>query len=325
MTKVRLPKSLLALFLALLLLLGSCGLLPPADTTAPTSQLTTAPTTTAPSPGSAADLSSLPPYSGYPYVTLGDGVPDFTEEELSHAATSYEFYSPLDSLGRCGVAHASVGVDIMPTEERGSIGMVKPSGWHTVKYDVVDGKYLYNRCHLIGFQLTGENANVGNLITGTRYLNVVGMLPFENDVAEYVERTENHVLYRVTPVFVGNELVARGVVIEALSVEDGGVGISFHVFIYNVQPSVVILYADGTSYLSNEPPPQTTAPTPAVTTTPAVTEERKTYVVNTNTDKFHLESCRYADSITPENRDVYVGTRSYLIEVGFEPCGTCHP
>ena len=168
------------------------------------------------------DLDDLPAYSGEPYVAVNNNEPFFTQEDM--ITNSYETYSELDALGRCGVAWANVGVDLMPTEDRGSIGQVKPSGWHTVKYDVVDGKYLYNRCHLIGFQLTGENANEKNLITGTRYLNVDGMLPFEDLVTDYVKETENHVLYRVTPIFQEDELVARGVLMEGLSVEDDGVG-----------------------------------------------------------------------------------------------------
>ena len=193
--------------------------------------------------GAEFDFSALPPYSGEPYISVCGGDPDFSEDEIT--SVSYEYYSELDALGRCGVCIASVGQDIMPTEKRGSIGQVKPTGWHTVKYDFVDGKYLYNRCHLIGFQLTGENANKRNLITGTRYLNVEGMLPFENMVADYVKETENHVMYRVTPIFVGDELLARGVHIEAESVEDGGDGIMFNVFCYNVQPGVVLDYATG--------------------------------------------------------------------------------
>lgn len=193
--------------------------------------------------GAEFDFSALPPYSGEPYISVCGGDPDFSENEIT--SVSYEYYSELDALGRCGVCIASVGQDIMPTEKRGSIGQVKPTGWHTVKYDFVDGKYLYNRCHLIGFQLTGENANKRNLITGTRYLNVEGMLPFENMVADYVKETGNHVMYRVTPIFVGDELLARGVHIEAESVEDGGDGIMFNVFCYNVQPGVVLDYATG--------------------------------------------------------------------------------
>lgn len=193
--------------------------------------------------GAEFDFSALPPYSGEPYISVCGGDPDFSEDEIT--SVSFEYYSELDALGRCGVCIASVGQDIMPTEKRGSIGQVKPTGWHTVKYDFVDGKYLYNRCHLIGFQLTGENANKRNLITGTRYLNVEGMLPFENMVADYVKETGNHVMYRVTPIFVGDELLARGVHIEAESVEDGGDGIMFNVFCYNVQPGVVLDYATG--------------------------------------------------------------------------------
>lgn len=193
--------------------------------------------------GAEFDFSALPPYSGEPYISVCGGDPDFSENEIT--SVSYEYYSELDALGRCGVCIASVGQDIMPTEKRGSIGQVKPTGWHTVKYDFVDGKYLYNRCHLIGFQLTGENANKRNLITGTRYLNVEGMLLFENMVADYVKETGNHVMYRVTPIFVGDELLARGVHIEAESVEDGGDGIMFNVFCYNVQPGVVLDYATG--------------------------------------------------------------------------------
>lgn len=193
--------------------------------------------------GAEFDFSALPPYSGDPYISVCGGDPDFSEDEIT--SVSFEYYSELDALGRCGACIASVGQDIMPTEKRGSIGQVKPTGWHTVKYDFVDGKYLYNRCHLIGFQLTGENANRRNLITGTRYLNVEGMLPFENMVADYVKETGNHVMYRVTPIFVGDELLARGVHIEAESVEDGGDGIMFNVFCYNVQPGVVLDYATG--------------------------------------------------------------------------------
>ena len=191
-------------------------------------------------------LEDLPEYSGAPYAVVEGNQPDFTQEERTTEA--FETYSELDSLGRCGVAYANICQEIMPTEPRGEIGMVKPSGWETVRYDVVEGKYLYNRCHLIGFQLAGENANVRNLITGTRYLNVTGMLPFENLVADYVQETDHHVLYRVTPVFSGTELVARGVQMEAQSVEDDE--ICFNVFVYNVQPGVEIDYATGASRLA---------------------------------------------------------------------------
>ena len=195
------------------------------------------------------DLSDIPDFNGTAYVEVNGNVPYFTEEDMTTEA--YETYSPLDALGRCGAAMSCIGEELMPTEDRGSIGQVKPSGWHTVKYDFVDGKYLYNRCHLIGYQLTGENANRENLITGTRYLNVEGMLPFENMVADYIKETGNHVMYRVTPVFEGEELVARGVLMEAKSVEDDGDGILFCVYVYNNQPGVEIDYLTGKSKLAS--------------------------------------------------------------------------
>ena len=188
----------------------------------------------------------VPAYSGTSYIEIHDNKPFFTEEVMT--TNSFEKYAPLDLLGRCGTAFANIGKDIMPTEERGPIGMVKPSGWHTVKYpEIIEDLYLYNRCHLIGYQLSGENANEKNLITGTRYMNVEGMLPFENQVAQYVKDTGNHVLYRVTPRFTGNNLVADGVLMEAYSVEDSGEGLQFCVFVYNVQPGIEIDYATGKS------------------------------------------------------------------------------
>lgn len=205
------------------------------------------------SPGStvvqtAVSPEEIPPFSGTPYVEVNGNIPCF--EETEHTTDSFETYSELDTLGRCGAAYANVGKDLMPTEERGAIGSVKPSGWHTVKYDCVDGNYLYNRCHLIGYQLTGENANEKNLITGTRYMNVEGMLPFENAVDDFVEATNHHVLYRVTPVYDGDDLVANGVLMEGWSVEDGGRGICFCVYVYNCQPGVEIDYATGESRLA---------------------------------------------------------------------------
>ena len=195
------------------------------------------------------DLKDVPEFNGTPYVQINNNVPYFAEEDMS--VQSFESYAELDSLGRCGEAFACIGADLMPTEERGSIGQVKPSGWQIEKYDFVDGKYLYNRCHLIAFQLAGENANRKNLITGTRFLNTEGMLPFENMVADYVKETGNHVLYRVTPIFQENELVARGVLIEAKSVEDNGHGILFCVYLYNNQPGVEIDYQTGKSRLAS--------------------------------------------------------------------------
>lgn len=254
-------------------------------------------------------LDSIPPYFGQPYVPVNDNVPEFTEEELT--ADAYEYYSPLDELGRCGFAQASVGVELMPTEERGAIGSVKPSGWQTVKYDCVDGKYLYNRCHLIGFQLTGENANKQNLITGTRYMNVDGMLPFENLVADYVKETEHHVLYRVTPCYTGENLVAGGVQMEAMSVEDGGEGVCFNVYVYNVQPGVEIDYATGESRLEEG--------------TAASAEGSVSYVLNTSSKKFHLPGCSGAASISEANRQEVTDSRESLIAQGYSPCGTCKP
>ena len=193
---------------------------------------------------------NMPQYTGEPFVVVNNNVPAFTESDFTEQ--SFETYSELDSLGRCRVAYANVGTDLMPAEKRGSIGQVKPSGWQTVKYDNVDGKYLYNRCHLIGYQLTAENANRQNLITGTRYFNVEGMLPFENMAADYVKETGGHVLYRVTPVFQGDNLVASGVQMEACSVEDRGEELSFNVFVFNVQPGITIDYATGESRLSGQ-------------------------------------------------------------------------
>ena len=198
--------------------------------------------------GETVTVEELPEYDGHPYIAVNDNMPDFDEDDLTE--DSFEMYSDLDSLGRCGVCYANVGQDLMPTEKRGSIGSVKPTGWVTSKYDFVDGKYLYNRCHLLGYQLTAENANERNLITGTRYMNTEGMLPFENLVADYVRESGGHVLYRVTPVFYGDELVARGVQMEGFSVEDKGASVCFNVFVYNVQPGVTIDYADGSNQAS---------------------------------------------------------------------------
>ena len=252
------------------------------------------------------DLSDLPAYSGEPYVVLNDNVPDFPEEDRT--TVSFETYSELDELGRCGPAYANVGQDLMPTEKRGSIGQVKPSGWQVAKYDCVDGKYLYNRCHLIGYQLTAENANEKNLITGTRYLNVTGMLPFENLVADYVKETDHHVLYRVTPIFEGENLVASGVQMEAWSVEDQGEGVEFNVYCYNVQPGITIDYATGASTLNS---------------VEGAVEAH--YVLNTNTRKFHLPSCSSVADIRSAYRQDYTGTRADLTAQGYAPCKRREP
>lgn len=261
-------------------------------------------------PGSSVSSEEIPFYNDSPFTVLNDNTPSFASAPLT--AVSFERYSELDELGRCGVAEACIGTDIMPTEDRGAIGQVKPSGWHTVKYDIVDGKYLYNRCHLIGFQLSGENANEQNLITGTRYFNVQGMLPFENMVADYVKETENHVMYRVTPVYKDNNLVADGVIIEAFSVEDKGEGICFNVFVYNVQPGIEIDYATGESRLAEN------------NNTSSANEEQ-TYILNLNSKKFHLPSCSSAKDIKPENKQETGSSRQSLIDEGYTPCKSCNP
>ena len=262
-----------------------------------------------------------------PYKILNDNKAYFTADEIT--ANAYEFYSDLDSLGRCGVVHACIGKELMPKEgeERGSISSVYPSGWVQAEYstDVVDGGYLYNRAHLIGWQLTAENANKRNLITGTRYFNVEGMLPFENMVADYIKETGNHVMYRVTPDFQGTELVARGVTIEARSVEDNGEGIEFCVYVYNFQPGVLINYKTGESKLDDGTAiPDNSTETENGGETDG-TESTATYVINTSTGKFHTPDCHYATSMKEENRLEFTGDRDELIEQNYSPCSTCKP
>jgi DNA-entry nuclease len=266
-------------------------------------------------------LASVPAYSKSPYVEVNGNQPYFTSSELTTKA--FETYSDLDSLGRCGVAYANICKELMPTEERGSIGAVKPSGWQIAKYDFVDGKYLYNRCHLIGFQLAGENANEKNLITGTRYMNVDGMLPFENMVADYVKETGNHVLYRVTPIFEGKNLVASGVLMEAESVEDKGEGILFCVYCYNVEPGVTIDYATGNNQLSADTTQVASGSTSTATSTQQSAEQ--TYILNTNTHKFHYPSCSSVQDMSESNKQTFTGTRDELIAEGYSPCGRCKP
>ncbi|MCU7653121.1 DNA/RNA non-specific endonuclease [Acutalibacter sp. LFL-21] len=260
-------------------------------------------------------LEEVPAYSGSPYVELDGNLPGFSLEERT--TDSFETYSTLDALGRCGPAYACIGQDLMPTEDRESISSVRPTGWMQAEYSFVDGGSLYNRCHLIGFQLTGENANEENLITGTRYMNVEGMLPFENMVADYIKETGNHVLYRAAPIFEGENLVASGVVMEALSVEDEGEGVCFHVYVYNVQPGVEIDYATGESWETRDS---------ASSALESQAEEQETdYVLNTSSKKFHLPDCPSVDSMSGKNRQEYHGTREELIAQGYEPCGSCHP
>jgi DNA-entry nuclease len=289
---------------------------------------------------SAFSLREIPAYSGTPYTEVNGNKPYFTEADLT--TQSFETYSELDSLGRCGVAYANVGQDLMPTEPRGEIGAVKPTGWHLVKYDDVDGKYLYNRCHLIAYMLAAENANPQNLITGTRYLNVQGMLPFETKVCDYVKNTGNHVLYRVTPIFDGDNLLADGVLMEAYSVEDAGEGIQFCVFAYNVQPGIGIDYATGDNWAESSGTYQSTAasvavetpvPQPETDTAVQITPESSapqesqgiTYVLNTNTKKFHYPTCSSVNDMKEKNKQIYTGSREEVINMGYVPCKRCNP
>lgn len=255
------------------------------------------------------NLESIPEYTGEPYVVINENVPFFTESDFTEEA--FESYSELDELGRCGAAFANVGKETMPTEERGQIGMIKPSGWQTVKYDCVDGKYLYNRCHLIGYQLSAENANEKNLITGTRYLNVSGMLPFENKVADYIKETGNHVLYRVTPIYQDKNLVASGVLMEAQSVEDDTV--KFCVYCYNVQPNVQIDYATGKSSLVGS---QEVSEAP---------DQDTTYILNENSKKIHTPDCPSVQDTKPKNRKEYHGSLQDLLNDGYTSCKNCNP
>ncbi len=237
-----------------------------------------------------------------PYIVVNNNVPYF--EESDYTTKAFEEYSELDSLGRCGVAYANICKEIMPTKERGSISSIKPSGWQTKKYDIVDGKYLYNRCHLIGYQLSGENANKKNLITGTRYMNVEGMLPFENMVADYVKETNNHVLYRVTPIFDGDNLVASGVLIEAKSVEDDGEGIELCVYCYNIQPGIEIDYATGDSLEVGTKTSDTTK------NTVWITESGTKYHSKNTCGKMNADNAKEV-------------TKEEAIELGKEKCSKC--
>lgn len=297
----------------------------------PTQEVTATPTAT-PTPednaAAAFDLSSVPAYSGSPYTEINNNTPYFSDSDMTTA--SYENYGNLDSLGRCTTAVACIGQDLMPTEKRGDIGSVKPTGWHTVKYNGIDGNYLYNRCHLIGYQLTGENANEKNLVTGTRYMNVEGMEPFENMTADYIKETGNHVMYRVTPEFNGNNLLADGVLMEAKSVEDNGAGILFCVFCYNVQPGITIDYATGESSGpeftgSNQQQSSTATPTQAAVQQTQEPSSGTTYIINTNTGKFHYPDCSSVARMKDSNKKEYTGSRDDLIAQGYEPCKNCNP
>lgn len=282
-------------------------------------------------------LSSIPKFSGKAYTAVNDNKPFFTPEEITDEA--FEKYGNLDKKGRCTAAFACLGTEIMPgeDEDRGSISSITPTGWVQAKYDNVSGKYLYNRCHLIGWQLSAENANKANLITGTKYLNIEGMLPFENMIADYIKETGNHVMYRVTPIFEGGNVLASGVQLEAYSVEDDGDGICFNVYCYNVQPGITIDYATGSSSLTAGGSSKTTAgqeTTKAKTTT---TKPKKTttteagagftntgtYILNTNTKKIHYPSCGSVKRMKAQNKESYTGSLDALLARGYTKCEKC--
>ncbi len=304
--------SIICIILVLVLGIASSCFSQKPDSNAPTNNEQN---TQAPLSEDAITLDNIPDYSGSPYIAIYDNLPLFSEND--YTTTAFEEYRALDDLGRCGVTYACVGVEIMPTEKRGDIGQVKPTGWVTSKYDFVDGKYLYNRCHLIGYQLTGENANTSNLITGTRYMNTEGMLPFENMIADYVKETENHVLYRVTPIFEGDNLVASGVQMEAWSVEDNGDGICFNVYCYNVQPGVIIDYATGKNHLDEA--------TKSDDETIGINiEKNEEYVLNTSSKKIHSSECSGAKNMSEKNRQVVTGDKlQSFVNNGYELCGSC--
>ena len=313
----------------------STATIEPTETETPAPTETAAPTQT--ETPSSFDVSSIPAYSGDPYVAVNNNSPYFIDSDLT--TTSFESYGDLDSLGRCTAAYASIGQDLMPTEKRGDIGSVKPTGWHTVKYDGIDGNYLYNRCHLIGYQLTGENANTRNLITGTRYMNVERMEPFENMIADYIKENGNHVMYRVTPIFEGNNLLASGVLMEAKSVEDNGEGILFCVYCYNAQPGITIDYATGESSGpeftgSDSNAGQTTTNTDTqqqgqvqqqATQVPQNSDTTSAaYIGNSNTMKFHKSSCSSVSQMSDTNK-VSFSSRDEAISAGYQPCKRCNP
>lgn len=271
------------------------------------------------------DISDVSEYAGFPSVFVNDGVPYFTSEEIASGMKSYINLSDLDEFGRCGPAIASVSTDTMPTEERGNIGSVKPTGWHTVKYDGIDGNYLYNRCHLLMYALTGLNAEPKNLITGTRYLNIEGNLPYEEKVVEYIRNTGNHVLYRVTPIFEGDNLLCSGELMEAYSIEDNG-AFQFCVYCYNVQPGVTIDYATGDSSgpeFTGNSGKSTSGEIPIIEDTAA--SESTTYILNTSSLKIHKPDCDSVAKINDKNKKEYTGNKEELLKQGYTTCKSCNP
>jgi DNA-entry nuclease len=269
-------------------------------------------------------LAAIPDWSGEPYCEVNGNVPDFAEEEIW--TSTQESLDPLDGLGRCGTANSCIGLDGMPDKPRGSISEIHPTGWHTDTYDNVEGGNLYNRCHLIAHKLSGDDAVARNLITGTSYMNRKGMLPFEDRIEEYVKSTGNHVMYRVTPIFKGEELVARGVHMMAVSVEDKGEGLAFNVFCYNVQPGIEIDYATGDNKpAENMPPEAGSSEAQADEEAGAEEPEVREYVLNINTKKFHYPECDSVKLMKDKNKEFAEATRDEVMARGFDPCGNCHP
>lgn len=302
---------------ALCIVLSICFFIYGCSQTANTSEIILEPnkTTTQEISITACENTAYPAYSGDAYAVINSDIPFFTEDELT--SQSYESYSNLDELGRPGIATACLGPETMPleTEERGQIGMIKPAGWHTIKYpNLISDLYLYNRCHLIGWQLSGENANELNLITGTRYLNITGMLQFENKIADYIKNTKNHVMYRVTPIYENNNLICNGLLMETQSIEDDK--LSFCVYCYNVQPGIIIDYATGDS----EPDKKVTNQN----TETEITSDDD-YVLNTKSLKIHTPDCPSAEKITNQNRQDYHGNINDLLTDGYTTCKQCNP
>ncbi len=288
---------------------------------------------------SAADLNNIPEFTDSPSVELNNNQPLFSAKEKQNKK-SFESYSKLDKLGRCGTAYANISTDLMPRSKRGDISSVHPTGWVQNEYAFISDGHIYNRCHLIGYQLTGENANKRNLITGTRYMNVKGMLPYEEKVTNYIKSTKNHVLYRVTPVFKGGNMLADGVEMEAWSVEDNGKGICYNVFCYNVQPGVMITYANGKNKADGTVKGNISAKSSGKYNKSKTYKYKKhsksssynksenasdEYILNTNSRKFHLKSCGGVQNMSAKNKKTFKGKRSKLIEQGYKPCGLCKP
>ena len=291
-------------------------------------------------PRSSITFEELPEYIGEDFAILHDNIPEFTLWQLKTEA--FVSFSPLDALGRTGPGFACLGKETLPQESRGSIGSIQPSGWQTVRYDdLIADKYLYNRCHVIAFALCGDNATPENLFTGTRYLNITLMTQLENSISQYIQGTGNHVLYRVTPIYQGQNLVASGVQMEGYSIEDHGQTICFNVFVYNIQPGVLIDYKTGES--RRDPEYVVPTPSPAESHAPAEEETETllfstedveaeapartsiTYVLNTNTMRFHFPYCSSVNSMSERNRQDFTGTREEALALGYQSCRLCNP